>query len=251
MVSMFRVVPMPRIYFGDADTMIPVLVIATVIGVVLWFVLRTKGFREDKARREALARGSQAVLQHDHAAHGVASTPHVVPSNLVPAPSIPQAPAAPVAPEPIAAAQGALIAPAPPMPPLPQPASVLDDELDSTRMTIPADPTVWSAALDDGRRIPLTGVVLFGRSPAADGPRTEVTLVPIDDRAKSMSKTHARIDASGGRLSVTDLHSTNGTSVLDSDGASITLTPGVVHPLHGDVTLVFGSCRVQVRGGVS
>lgn len=253
MVSMFRVVPMPRIYFGDADTMFPVLIVASIIGVVLWFVLRAKGLREDKARREALARGNRAVLQHDHTAHGATTASDAGSSSLVAAPPASAAPAVSFASAPVSTVPRPSVAPPPlpPLPPLPQPSSLLDDELDSTRMTIPADPAAWTAVLDDGRRIPLTGVVFFGRSPASDVPHTEVTLVPIDDRAKSMSKTHARIDASEGRLTITDLHSTNGTAVLDADGSSTALTPGVARPVDGDATVVFGSCRVQVRRGVS
>ena len=71
--------------------------------------------------------------------------------------------------------------------------------------------------------------------------------MPIVDPAKSLSKTHAQLEASPGVVVVTDLHSTNGTKVRTADGAEITLAPGVGHRVTGDAEISFGDYVVRLK----
>ncbi|MEZ3160504.1 DUF805 domain-containing protein [Microbacterium sp. BWT-B31] len=115
-----------------------------------------------------------------------------------------------------------------------------DDDLDATRASVPSSPSTWVLRLPDGRRLPVEGTIFIGRDPVGDPTATHAVLVPVDDPLKSMSKTHARIDATAGLLTVTDLHSTNGTTVRDAAGATIALTPGVARGVASDGQVLFG-----------
>lgn len=84
--------------------------------------------------------------------------------------------------------------------------------------------------LDDGRSIPVDGFVLLGRDPSGEG------AVAVEDATRSVSKTHLRIEIAGARWSVTDLHSTNGSSITDAAGIDTPLRPGTpVEASPGDV----------------
>lgn len=122
------------------------------------------------------------------------------------------------------------------------------DDLDQTRMSVPrADG--WSAELPDGRRIPVSAPLYFGRAPVAEHEHPQALLVPTDDPAKSMSKTHARIIPAGDGIDITDLHSTNGTIVTQEGGSPTSLTPGVPQHVEGDATVSFGDYVVRLRSG--
>lgn len=101
--------------------------------------------------------------------------------------------------------------------------------------------------LADGRCLPLVGRVLIGRDPApsATGQGPE-TLVPIDDPARSLSKTHLLVRAEGGRVVVEDLHSTNGTGVSLPDGTRRSLSPGEPARLAAGSRLHFGAHVAEV-----
>ncbi len=162
---------------------------------------------------------------------------------FVPAP--PPAPvAAPVPPPPPAPS----FAETPVVPAAPAAASVVPSlDLESTRLSPPLANATWVVELPDGRRMPVAGALSFGRDPIADSAAPNTVLVPVDDPLKSMSKTHARIDLIAGEVFVTDLHSTNGTSVREPGGAAISLAPGVAHRLTGTAEVQFGDYAVSVQ----
>ena len=76
------------------------------------------------------------------------------------------------------------------------------------------------AAFDTGERVELGDgdVVCVGRDPVAIGDSPGATLVKIDDESRSISKTHLSISFSGGTTLVSDLGSTNGTSLGTAPG---------------------------------
>ena len=83
----------------------------------------------------------------------------------------------------------------------------------------------WRVRFDDGRVIPLQGVVLVGRNPAAHPAFPGATLVPIDDESRSVSKTHLVVGlGEEGGTWVMDLQSTNG-SALKSGAEQLPLVP--------------------------
>ena len=61
----------------------------------------------------------------------------------------------------------------------------------------------------------------------------------MKDDTRSVSKTHLRIDGSGDEVLVTDLGSTNGSTLLREDGARENLVPNAptVLPIGAQVTL--------------
>ncbi|WP_460521102.1 FHA domain-containing protein [Humibacter antri] len=104
----------------------------------------------------------------------------------------------------------------------------------------------WLVVLPTGARVPVNGALLVGRNPVRFEPWTSAELLPVDDPARSVSKTHAVLEESAEGIRITDLHSTNGVSVQDAADAATTLTPGVATPLAPGVAVLFGSYRVQL-----
>lgn len=87
-------------------------------------------------------------------------------------------------------------------------------------------PVALRLSFDTGERVDVTGDGLVGRSPAAE--EGVAHLVPVDDPARSISKTHLAFgpDGAGDRLWVVDRGSTNGTVLVAPDGQSSALPPG-------------------------
>ncbi len=102
----------------------------------------------------------------------------------------------------------------------------LDDAPDRTRLmsastspaqdAAPAAPAVaFHLVFENGDRYGVREAAVLGRGPAA---ADAAEAVAIADEGKSVSKTHARIEIGEHGVVVTDLGSTNGTTVTDPDG---------------------------------
>lgn len=78
----------------------------------------------------------------------------------------------------------------------------------------------WSVTLDDGRPVTVIGPVLLGRNPQPDPGEEHAQLIKIADQTRTVSKTHLRISVDDTGLYVTDLGSTNGSTVTTIDGVS-------------------------------
>lgn len=176
-----------------------------------------------------------------------------VPPSPAPAPEpaapVPPPPAA--SPEPSAAPAPPPPAPAPepaPAPPPPSPAPTPDDATPAAT-TVFATPLTASAGgdvpeatmvrparanvpevpaadvlvlrLDDGQRFEVRGTALLGRNPQARPGEEVGTLIPVNDLARSVSKTHAQIRWDGRTCWVLDRGSTNGTWVADAEGRRV------------------------------
>lgn len=125
-----------------------------------------------------------------------------------------------------------------------QEAARQDDDLDSTRLS-PVASAAWVVVLPDGRRLPVASPLYFGRAPVSTE-HPDALLVPIDDPARSMSKTHARIALAAGELEVTDLHSTNGTKLLRNGDPVVSLTPGIAQRVGSEASVSFGDYVVSL-----
>ena len=125
--------------------------------------------------------------------------------------------------------------------------AALDDDLDSTRITPSHTQIEWQMALGDGRRLAVGSALRVGRDPIADPAFPGTVLVPIVDPAKSLSKTHAQLEASPGVVVVTDLHSTNGTKVRTADGSEMVLAPEAGHRVTGDAEISFGDYIIRLH----
>jgi hypothetical protein len=124
----------------------------------------------------------------------------------------------------------------------------VDDDFDETRVV--SAQSEWQVALADGRVLSVGSTMRFGRDPIADPADPGVVLVPLADPARSLSKTHAQIEARPGELLVTDLHSTNGTAAI-VNGLPRVLAPGAALAVTADAELRFGDYVVQVRRDAS
>lgn len=131
-------------------------------------------------------------------------------------------PAAPAAMSPVPASTGGPAAPAH--------SSSPDD--DRTVVVRRDAPPAWLLVLDSGERlgIPADSVVL-GRKPAPI--EHGVPGVTIPDPTKTLSKVHARLDRAGEHWTITDLASTNGTSVIEAGGRERFLPSGGSEVLRG------------------
>ena len=96
--------------------------------------------------------------------------------------------------------------------------------------------------LDSGQRFFLAaGTTVIGRADIKRGARVDIDLTPFDS-AKAISRTHAKLEHGGGRCTITDLNSTNRTSVNGQQ-----LTPGQARLLEPGDTIVFGRNVVQMK----
>ncbi|WP_166876967.1 FHA domain-containing protein [Salinibacterium sp. ZJ450] len=102
--------------------------------------------------------------------------------------------------------------------------SVLAEDDEATRI-VPRR-TVWSLQTGAGQSITLTqDVVLLGRNPKPSFGPADAQLVKLEDPAKTVSQTHARLDRGPAGWSVTDLHSTNGVIVVGAEGDEREILP--------------------------
>jgi hypothetical protein len=107
-------------------------------------------------------------------------------------------------------------------------------------------PGAWRLRAPGGLEVLLLRPVVLGRDPSAGAMRPEAAPIPLDDPARSVSKTHALVEVIDGRVAVTDLHSTNGTRVLTPAGEARELDPGVASEVAGGSTLLLGEFAVRV-----
>ncbi len=104
----------------------------------------------------------------------------------------------------------------------------------------------WRLTLDDGQSILVEGAIVLGRDPAEVSAHPHATRVPVQDPARSVSKTHALLDLDGTTLSAIDLGSTNGVSILAPDGGVIDLEPGARGILESGSRLILGDFGATV-----
>lgn len=182
-----------------------------------------------------------------------------------PAQPAPQQPAAwaPVTQPPVTqppAAQPSVPSPAVPQPVEPvsppvriKPRQAPNDDADGTRLVAhpsrggvrPADEG-WHVRLDDGRDVPVNGLVLIGRSPQARDDEQGASLLAAGEPGRTVSKTHLALGVDARGPYVVDRGSTNGTALLNASGelepcpanSQIRLTEGQV--------VSFGERQLQV-----
>jgi pSer/pThr/pTyr-binding forkhead associated (FHA) protein len=100
--------------------------------------------------------------------------------------------------------------------------------------------------LDSGARLELTTTLLIGRAPA-NKEGEEHPLFAWPDLSRSVSKSHALIEWSGTVLWVTDLHSSNGTTLVSPDGERQLLVPGLRGAATAGWIIELGERTLEVR----
>ncbi len=104
----------------------------------------------------------------------------------------------------------------------------------------------WMVGLDDGRELPIIGVVLLGRNPQGR-PGEEVELVKVADPTRTVSKTHLAIGVDAYGIYVMDRGSTNGSSVTSAGGVSTPCPPGDVIGVSEGNVVSFGDHWLEIR----
>lgn len=157
------------------------------------------------------------------------SPPGIVPPVAPVAPSAPAVPAAP--PRPPSAARPPVVA-AP------------EERVEAPAASVIAG--AWRLRATEGVEVLLLRPVVLGRDPNADTARPGAATIPLTDPARSVSKTHAFVEVVDGRVTVTDLFSTNGTRVLTAEGEVRELEPGQAADAPNGATLLLGEYAVRL-----
>jgi hypothetical protein len=126
----------------------------------------------------------------------------------------------------------------------------------------PADSV--AIVLDTGERLQFSGALLVGRVPenrapnersaadsVSDKPDAPTQLFAWPDLSRSLSKTHALLEWSGTVLWVTDLHSANGSVLMNPDGDRQPLVPGIRGAAAVGWTVGLGERSFAVRPATS
>ena len=102
-----------------------------------------------------------------------------------------------------------------------------DDVLDQTVIARRSVRPVWELVPASGSPVPLSAsVVILGRRPSSDPAYPAAQLVAVPGDARTVSKTHARIELRGDAWTVTDLGSTNGVLVRTLMGDEVEVEAG-------------------------
>lgn len=221
----------------------------TVVGllVMLVFLLRHprhQGWHDLAANSVVIAERALAPNPRSGSAAAVPQTAPVARDPLptsVPATALPAAPSgaevglAPLAPGLVAAGQVP-----PPGGQSERPGTASEDtEPGRGRAPLAEDetaPSPWVAVLDDGREVPVRGLVLLGRNPQPRPGEEGAELVKLTDQSRTVSKSHLALDVDDTGLFVVDRGSTNGSTVTTPDGRVSRCAPGeVVHVAEGSV----------------
>ena len=153
----------------------------------------------------------------------------------------------PLAPEP-AVSPAAAPAPAPAPVPVPRPAPAPAPLIG----LIPNSPVIdqdqaIALVFDNGLNVKVTGYGVVGRQPEAKPGQNAVHVLPIDDPAKSVSKTHLEFGLDGQAFWVRDRGSTNGSRLEDPSGTTTELAPGQQVFAQVGSTIRYGGRSFQVR----
>lgn len=132
----------------------------------------------------------------------------------------------------------------------PEPPAELIEETSFRAVAQPGQASAtWTLRLPDGSGFTLPGATFVGRNPVVTEAAPNGAVLPLNDPAKSLSKTHALLVPSDGYVMVTDLHSTNGAAIVASDGAFTVLEPGRSVAVENGSVLQLGNLAVTLQRG--
>lgn len=122
---------------------------------------------------------------------------------------------------------------------------VLDESTVLSPRVPQAMPFVLTVVGGDEYELPASGEVEIGRDSRRNG--AVPGFLSIKDPTRTLSKSHARLRRDGDRWFVTDLNSTNGTSLRDVAGVVVDLVPGQEREVVGIIQL--GDLDAEIRPG--
>ena len=123
-----------------------------------------------------------------------------------------------------------------------------DEDVEATRRAGTGNAVRWAMELPDGRTIEIRETTVVGRNPSPPADAPGAATVSLADHTKSVSKTHAMVQARDGLVWITDLHSTNGTVLTNPAGESLTTHAGNPTPAGEGWQIAFGDFAVKLRG---
>ena len=122
-----------------------------------------------------------------------------------------------------------------------------DDNLFHTQLVQRSESALpWQLRFADGAQRRLSETIVLGRNPVPP-PGVTATPVSLNDPHRSVSKTHALLELRDGMPWLTDLHSSNGTTVTNEVGEAIVCEPGVALPLGDGWIAGLGEFNVGLR----
>ncbi|MDQ0892686.1 FHA domain-containing protein [Agromyces ramosus] len=110
-----------------------------------------------------------------------------------------------------------------------------------------ASPGPWRLTGEREFDVVVAGRLVLGRDPVAVSPYADAKPVPVVDPARSVSKTHALVDAAPDGVSVTDLHSTNGVRIRTADVELHELAPGIPAVVPPGASILLGDLELRVQ----
>lgn len=256
-----RPVPPPR-FGAPSDSTVPLVLPGPPITVVLGPAPR-RGSVPSQPEPESRP---QPAVQPEAAPPPVpapvtAAPPQPAPQALITDPPVPEDPAPAAMPAPAPTAEPA---PAPAAAPAPVPRATApagpprapvveiahDDELDVT-VVVPRGAllTDWNLVDRDGTAFRLHRSNVLGRHPSGAGAPSHAQLVLLSDPDRVLSRTHALLEVVEDELWVTDLHSTNGSEVLEPGQPPRRLVPGTRERVLLGSVLGLGGRRVSFAYG--
>ena len=189
---------------------------------------------------------------------GFSFAPPPPPPGPGPVPPVPPSatPGAPLAAGLVTGVPGMPARPAPPPEPVAEPSRGVyasfaeqlfaeDEDLDATRIAqLGSNPLSWYFTLPDGASVRFVSAVVVGRNPVPPEQLPSAAPVRLDDPERSVSKTHALIELRDGMPWVTDLHSTNGTTLTNDVGEAVMCEPGTPMPVGDGWRVGFGEYAI-------
>lgn len=100
--------------------------------------------------------------------------------------------------------------------------------------------------LPDGERVALRRAMLIGRNPGARPEHPDAELRAVVDPRMSVSKTHTAVVPGRRAIRVTDLHSTNGTTITDAAGSVTACRPGEAYVVEPGSIIGIGEFPIRV-----
>lgn len=110
-----------------------------------------------------------------------------------------------------------------------------------------ASPGPWRLTGERDFEVVVDGRLVLGRDPVAAPPHSDARGIPVHDPARSVSKTHALVEAAQDGVSVTDLHSTNGVRIRTADVELHELTPGIPAVVPPGASILLGDLELRVE----
>ena len=105
----------------------------------------------------------------------------------------------------------------------------------------------WFAVLDDGREVPVHGLVLLGRNPQPRPGEEGAELIKVADESRTVSKSHLALGLDESGLFVTDRGSTNGSTITTLEGVRTRCAPGEVVQVSDGSVVTMGDRWLKVR----